>query len=323
MSVDKAQQIIERAMADRSVYNAMAARENEVWGEILPALEQSEARIEDTEASAKLRVARHQSSLLQVAQERKLKFEHGLTLGCGAGRLERELIRSGVGRSFHGIDISERAIATAREISKRENLSLTYEVADLNFLELPDSAFDLVVAQTSLHHVLFLERVAEQVWRSLKSDGYLWIHDFIGETQGQYDPKRLSIMNQLLAILPEKFRKNKIHDRVTAQIKRPEPGHLASPFESIRSGEIIPVFQRWFTIEWKMEFGAFLHRVAPPGTRAAYLESDDTKALFEILMLLDHLCIEEEIVRPTGGQYLMRARAVGDVPAKRRPKANP
>jgi hypothetical protein len=31
----------------------------------------------------------------------------------------------------------------------------------------------------------------------------LWIHDFIGETQGQYDPKRLSIMNQLLAILPE------------------------------------------------------------------------------------------------------------------------
>ena len=166
-------------------------------------------------------------------------------------------------------------------------------MADLNFLELPDNAFDLVVAQTSLHHVLFLERVAEQVWRSLKSDGYLWIHDFIGETQGQYDPKRLSIMNQLLAILPEKFRKNKIHNRVITQIKRPEPGHLASPFESIRSGEIIPVFQRWFTIEWKMEFGAFLHRVAPPGTCAAYLESDDTKALFEILMLLDHLCVEE------------------------------
>jgi len=41
----------------------------------------------------------------------------------------------------------------------------------------------------------------------LKSDGYLWIHDFIGETQGQYDLKRISIMNQILAIRPEKFAK--------------------------------------------------------------------------------------------------------------------
>ena len=193
-------------------------------------------------------------------------------------------------------------------------------MADLNFLELSDNTFDLVVAQTSLHHVLFLERVAEQVWRSLKNDGYLWIHDFIGETQGQYDAKRLSIMNQLLAILPEKFRKNKINGQLITQIKTPEPGHLGSPFESIRSGEIIPVFERWFTIEWKIEFNAFLHRVAPPGTRAAYLENEDTRTLFEVLMLLDHLCIQEKIVRPTGGQYLMRPRSVDGVPARSRPE---
>jgi hypothetical protein len=31
-------EIVRRAMADRSVYDAMAARENEVWGKILPAL---------------------------------------------------------------------------------------------------------------------------------------------------------------------------------------------------------------------------------------------------------------------------------------------
>ncbi len=311
-----AQQIIKRAMADRSVYDAMAARENEVWGKILPDLERSEAQIEDTEASATLGIARDTSSLLWIAAKKKLKFGRGLTLGCGAGRRERELACWGVCRSFHGIDISEKAIAAAREIAKEQDLPLTYEVADLNFLELPEKTFDLVVAQTSLHHVLFLERVAEQVWRSLKSDGYLWIHDFIGETQGQYDPKRLSIMNQILAILPEKFRKNKINGRLIAEIKRPEPGHLGSPFESIRSGEIVPVFQRWFTIEWKMEFDAFLRLVVPPGTRAAYLENEDTKALFEILMLLDRLCIEEKIVQPVGGQYLMRPRSVNEIPAK-------
>jgi len=318
MSANKAQEIIRRAMSERSVYDAMAARENQVWGKILPDLERSQTRAEDAEASLHLDVSRHFSSLLRVAQERNLKFENGLTLGCGAGRCERDLVSRGVCRSFHGIDISEEAIAAAREIAKEQNLPLTYEVADLNFVELPEKRFDLVVAQTCLHHVLFLECVAEQAWHSLKSNGYLWIHDYVGETQQQYDPKRLSIMNQVLAVLPEKFRKNKINGRLVTEIKRPEPGHLGSPFESIRSGEIVPVFQRWFTIEWKLEFDAFLRLVVPQGTRSAYLENEDTKALFEILMLLDHLCIEEKIVPPAGGQYLMRPRMVDDVPAKRK-----
>jgi 2-polyprenyl-3-methyl-5-hydroxy-6-metoxy-1,4-benzoquinol methylase len=319
MSLDKAQDIIKQAMADRSVYDAMVARENEVWGKILPDRERSEAAIEDAKASATLQICRNQSSLFGVARDKGLKFEHGLTLGCGAGRLERDLVSRGVCRRFHGIDISEKAIATARDIATKENLPLTYDVADLNFVELPGKAFDLVAAQTSLHHILFLERVANQIWRSLNDNGYLWIHDFIGETQWQHDPKRLSIAKHVLAILPEKFRQNKITNKVTTEIKRPEPGGLGSPFESIRSSEIIRVFQRWFTIEWKVEFSAFLHLVMPPGTRAVYLESDDTKALFEALLLLDHLCIEEKIVEPTGGQYLMRPRPVNEIPANTTP----
>jgi hypothetical protein len=86
MGANKAQEIIARAMADPNVYHAMAARENEVWGKILPDRERSEAAIEDTKASIELRVGRHFSSLSTLARERKLKFEHGLTLGCGAGR---------------------------------------------------------------------------------------------------------------------------------------------------------------------------------------------------------------------------------------------
>src|SRR5204862_1616768 len=316
MSLDKAQEIIKQAMANRSVYEAMAALENKAWGKILPDRESCEVAIEDAKASATLRFGRNQSSLFAVAKKKGLSFERGLTLGCGAGRLERDLLSKGVCRRFHGIDISEKAIETARDIARKENLPLTYEVADLNFVELPEKTFDLVAAQTSLHHILFLERVAEQVWRSVKNDGYLWIHDFIGETQWQYDSRRLSITNQILAILPEKFRKNKINARLTTELKRPEPGTLGSPFESIRSSEIIPIFERWFTIEWKLEFNAFLHLVVPPGTRAAYIENDDTTALFEVLLLLDNLCIEEKIVQPTGGQYLMRPRPINEIPSK-------
>ena len=60
------------------------------------------------------------------------------------------------------------------------------------------------MAQTCLHHILFLENVAEQIWHSLKGNSYLWISDFIGETQFQYDPKRVSIPNKILRVLPKK-----------------------------------------------------------------------------------------------------------------------
>ena len=145
-------------------------------GKFLPDRERSEAAIEDTKAGAELRVNRRLSSLSTLARERKLKFEHGLTLGCGAGRCERELVQNGVCQSFHGIDISEKAIATAREIAKEQNLPLTYEVADLNFVKLPEKTFDLVVAQTCLHHVLFPRAgrgtsmaLAKEQWLSLDS----------------------------------------------------------------------------------------------------------------------------------------------------------
>jgi SAM-dependent methyltransferase len=304
----KAREIIERAMADRSVYDDMAAREKEVWGDILPNLERSEARTEDAAAASKLRVNRHQSSLTRIARNKGLKFRHGLTLGCGAGRLERALVADGVCQSFHGIDISEKAITDAREWARAKGLAITYEVADLNFVKLPEKSFDLVVAQTALHHVLFLEHIAEQSWRALHSDGRLWIHDFIGETQGQYEPKRLAIINQILAILPEKFRLNRINGKVTSRIERPEPGKLGSPFEKIRSEEIVSVFETWFTIEWRAEFNSLMDLVGLPGTRTAFAENDDTKALFEMVILLDQLCIEEQILKPTAGQYLMRPR---------------
>jgi 2-polyprenyl-3-methyl-5-hydroxy-6-metoxy-1,4-benzoquinol methylase len=129
MSADKAGEIIRRAMEDRSMYDAMAAAENEVWGKILPDRDQSDLAVEDTKAGYMLGISRDRSSLSRVANEKGLTFEQGLTLGCGVGRCERDLISRGVGRSFHGIDISERAIAKAREIAKEQNLPLTYEVA--------------------------------------------------------------------------------------------------------------------------------------------------------------------------------------------------
>ena len=73
MSADKAGEIIKRAMADRSVYEAMAARESEVWGKLLPDRDESPLVVEDTKAAATLGIFRNCSSLPRVANEKKFR----------------------------------------------------------------------------------------------------------------------------------------------------------------------------------------------------------------------------------------------------------
>lgn len=308
--VDKAQQIIAKAMADPSIYEQMARKEASVWGSLLVTRERSQAQEEDQAAAQILRLHRDELSLQKWARASKRVFERGLSIGCGEGRAERQLLAAGICGRFHGTDVAEEALVEARQKAEGEHLPLTYEAMDINFAHLPEREYDLVVAQTCLHHVLHLENAAEQIWRSLKSGGILWLHDYIGETQFQYTEERLALANRIIAALPAKYRYNRIWNRQLRPIVRQEPGKLISPFESIRSAEIVPVFKRWFDVVEKRETTSLLHLVAPNGTRATYAETEEGRALFETIFLLDQLCIQRGILTPTGGQYVLTPKAI-------------
>jgi len=261
---------------------------------------------EDRIAAAMLRPARG-PGLARVFRERELRFHSGLSLACGNGRAERELLKLGICERFHGVDRSPEAIAEARQSA--QGLDLTYEAADLNRLVLEPGAYDLVLTQNCLHSVLELERLAEQIWRALKPGGCLWIHDYIGERRFQFDDRRLDIANRILAVLPERYRRDRVRNRVLRTIARPQPDVLAASLEAVRSADIVPVFSRWFDIEYRHEESAFMGRVCPRGTRANYTETEDGPVIFELLMLIEGLLVEHGILAPHTGQYLMRRKA--------------
>jgi len=72
-----------------------------------------------------------------------------LDVGCGTGRLTRELRR--VVPSVTGIDRDERSIAVAR--SRAGSAGIEYRCGDLLELALPPGGFDLVTAVASVHHM--------------------------------------------------------------------------------------------------------------------------------------------------------------------------
>jgi SAM-dependent methyltransferase len=242
-----------------------------------------------------------------VLRERELRFHSGLSLACGDGKAERELVKLGICERFHGIDSSPEAIAGARQ--NAHGLDLTYEAADLNRLALEPGAYDLVLSQNCLHSVLELESLAEQIWRSLKAGGCLWIHDYIGESQFQFEDRRLDIANRILAVLPERYRRDRVRNRFLQTIARPQLDAIASSRDAVRSTDIVPVFSRWFDIEYRHEESAFMGRVCPRGMRANYTETEDGPIIFELLMLIEGLLVEHGILGPHTGQYLMRRKA--------------
>lgn len=301
-------QIVNDLLADKQLYEEMSKREGEVWGKIFTDEERTLAIQADQHSAFSLKLARNRISVVRALKDSAFTPSRGLSLACGSGRAERGLMQNGICSSFHAIDISSQAIEEARKLAAQLNLNITYEQADLNELSLEPASFDFVLTQNCLHHVLRLEDLAEQIHRSLRPNGMLWIHDYIGETQFQYSDERLDIVNRILTILPIELRYNAVNKRSVDKVNRRAPGTLISPFEAIRSAEIMPVFLEKFEIVQKYETDSILHLVCPVGTRGNYAADEAGKLAFELLFFLDELLIRKEILTPCTGMYLLRKK---------------
>ena len=307
-NVNQAEKIIKNLLKDPELYQKKSQQEGEVWGKIFSDDNFIELRKKDQQAGAELKLNRHSLNFIHLLKKHCVAPSLGLSLACGSGRAERLILKHGICHDFHGIDIAADALEEAKKIARKQNLNIIYKQGDINSIKLPSNTYDLVVTQNCLHHVLQLEYLAEEIAQSITSNGVLWIHDYIGETQFQYTDERLYWINKILALLPERMVTNKLNGKVIREIVRPEPGKLVSPFESIRSAEIIPIFLERFDVIEKAEFDSILRLIFPFGSKEEYLKNEESKALLELLLLLDDLLIKNKILSPTGGQYLLKPK---------------
>jgi hypothetical protein len=84
--------VIERVLIDADAYNAAVKSEGEAWGEQFGSERTKRIRAEDEEATLQLRPSRQGRDFAALARENGWHFSLGLSLGCGAGIAERELL---------------------------------------------------------------------------------------------------------------------------------------------------------------------------------------------------------------------------------------
>ncbi|KAH8912167.1 S-adenosyl-L-methionine-dependent methyltransferase [Coniochaeta sp. PMI_546] len=101
-----------------------------------------------------------------------------LDLGCGFGWFCRWAVDHGAA-TVHGIDISNNMLERARVMTEGSGSTyagITYTRADLDSLELPESAtesYDLVFSSLAFHYLENLPRLLQLIHRVLKPGGKL------------------------------------------------------------------------------------------------------------------------------------------------------
>ncbi len=116
-----------------------------------------------------------------------------LDMGCGTGVAARAIARRrGFAGSITGIDLSPYLAATATRLATEEGMAhrVQFLAGDTRSLDLPDAAFDAVVAHTLVSHVDKPLAVVREAARVVRPGGMVGIFDgdYASLTFGHADP---------------------------------------------------------------------------------------------------------------------------------------
>jgi SAM-dependent methyltransferase len=221
-----------------------------------------------------------------------------LDLGCGSGNKSLSVFNAGSTAETHGIDISEERIAEAERMRIANGIPGQFRVADVNSTSLPPDTYDLIFSSHSLHHFLALEHVMAQVHDALMPNGLFILEEFTGPTQFQWTDRQIAVVRALMELIPESLRMLR-WGAVKPYEGRPEVKDVvaASPFESIRSAEIVPLFQRFFRVLDLRRLGGTIQHLLYNGIVHNFtLDRRDAVAQVQAIIAIEDALIDAEML---------------------------
>ena len=231
----------------------------------------------------------------------KVPAEKALSLGCGDGCLERHGASANVFKHCDAFDIAQRAIEIAKEKAREMDIleKVHYEALDLNNITLEKNRYDVVFCSMSLHHIVNLERLFREIEKSLKDDGLLIINEYIGPNRFQWTDLQLEISNDLLKILPEKYRHDPITNSIRKEISRTTVEYMDSidPSEAVRSRDIIPLMEQRFDVINRIDYGGTLVNLLLDNIIVNFDErKSEDLAILKLLFYLEKKMISNEML---------------------------
>jgi SAM-dependent methyltransferase len=188
------------------------------------------------------------------------RFAHALSIGCGTGALERDLLNRGLVDHIDAFDASLQSLSIAREMAAAEGLQnrVHYFAADFNHPGLPRKSYDAVFFHQSLHHVAKLEKLLSAVAGALRPGGLVYLDEYVGPSRTDWNDALMKDLRLLHAQIGSDWR---VRDEL------PYPIMIEDPSEAIRSGEILTQLKIGFRIEGLRGYGGNVLSILYPEVR--------------------------------------------------------
>ena len=225
--------------------------------------------------------------------EKNLK---GLSIGCSEGNpsIEMRLVQSGLFCNVRVMDIAEGLLNKQESIVKQKVIkNIEYIKQDLNEVVLEENTYDLIWSVGTIHHIENLESIFEQINYALKDKGIFVMREYIGPNYLQFSDLQLHIVNEILRILPEKYKKNP-NGTLKCIMTPPNIDELKKqdPSESIRSKDIIQVLKENLEII-KLNYtgGTILHPLLD-SIASNFEKEEGGNTILKLLILLEKSLVE-------------------------------
>lgn len=225
---------------------------------------------------------------------------NALFLGCTEGNPgpEMSLIETGCFDKIEVMDIADGLLNKQRKLASEKGLKgIEYIKKDFNKIILDNDKYDVIWAIGSIHHIEELEHLFNQIQKSLKNNGIFITREYVGRNRLQFSENQLKIINEILKILPEKYKKQ-IDGTAKNIVESPDLEELIrnDPTEAVRPEDIIPLMKKMFElIQISYTGGTILHPLL--NQIASNFETDkDSETVLKLLILLEKCLIEQEVL---------------------------
>ncbi|MFA6541709.1 MAG: class I SAM-dependent methyltransferase [Bacteroidota bacterium] len=216
----------------------------------------------------------------------------GISLGCGSGNREIKWVQACETLNLVGYDISKERINQAKENAVKNNLDkrLKFELADVYSCDFGVNKYDLIIFEGSLHHFHSLHMLVERVKIGLKQNGILIVNEYVGPLRFQWTDRQMEIINGLLMILPNEYKKKFFNNKIKHRVYRPGrlTMYLSDPSEAVESNLIEECLSKNFKIvEKKIYGGTILQNLFKDIAHNFINEEQKTKDLIQLIFTIE------------------------------------
>ena len=236
-----------------------------------------------------------------------------LSIGSGPCGLELSIAKQLTGNyTFDCLDINEKLLSLGKEKALEEKLNISVLVQDANSLKL-DKKYDFVIAHASLHHLINLEQLFQEVHDHLTERGAFFVFEATPRNGMLLWPETKALVDEIFKVLPEQFRYDHASEKdVVLRSEFPERDVSASGFECIRSQDIIPLLEKYFDASHRFHAYAFARRLVDSEFGKNWdLRRKFDKTILDLLLVLDHFLLSHGYLKTEGIFYVLNRKRGG------------